>query len=153
MQELADPDVRFLWSDFMLFLTVNSDERPTASSANLTHDIIQDAQELVRLNVELAKQEVRELARRNGIALGLLAFAALLLILALLVALPAFLVLLWSNHVLGAAIWLGTYVILGLALGLAGRLALRLRAPQRTLASLQETRNWALRQIKSNGRS
>ncbi len=137
----------------MLFLTVNSGDRPTASSAELTQDVIQNAKELVRLNIELGKQEAKELVRRNGIAIGMLALAALLLLLALLVALPVLLVLLWWNHVAGAVIWLGTYVVLGLGLALAGRLMLRIEAPQRTLASLRETSNWALRQIKSNGRS
>jgi uncharacterized membrane protein len=131
------------------FLTVNRAER---SSAELAQDIIHDANHLVRLEVDLAKQELKELAIRNGIAVGMLAFAGLLLALAVLVALPAFLVLLWDQHVLGAAIWLGVYVVLGGALLLAGRLALRLQPPRRTLASLEETKRWALRQIRSSSR-
>ena len=135
------------------FLTVNRPERPSESSAHLARDVIQDAQELVRLNVELAKQEIRELLVRNGIAAGLLGFGALLVLLALLVALPVFLVLLWSNHLAGAAIWLGAYAVLGALLALVGRLRLRLQPLRRTLSSLEETRNWALRQIKSDDRS
>jgi hypothetical protein len=114
--------------------------------------VVQEAQELVRLNVQLGKQELRELAVRNGMAVGFLVFGALLLMLALLVALPVFLVLLWDNHLAGAAIWLGTYALVGASLALTGRLLLRLTPPQRTLASLEETKNWLLRQIKSNGR-
>ena len=144
--------MRFLCLNRILFLTVNTGQRRSASSAELAQDVIQDAQELVRLNIELGKQEVRELLRRNGIAVGLLVFGALLILLALLVALPVFLILLSSNHVAGAAVWLGAYAVVGAVLALAGRLALRLAPPRKTLASLEETRNWALRQIKSNDR-
>ena len=133
----------------MLFVTMDG---PKQSSADLARGIVDEARELVRLEVRLAQQELRELAIRNAIAIGLLAFGALLLLVAVLVAVPTFLVLLWWNHVAGAAIWLGAYVVLAAALLLAGRLALRLRVPPRTLASLEETKRWALRQIRSNGR-
>ena len=131
------------------FLTVNRAER---SSAELAQEIVHDANDLVRLELDLAKQELKELAIRNAIAVGLLAFGGLLVALAVLVALPVFLVLLWDRHVLGAAIWLGAYAVLGAALLLTGRLVLRLQPPRRTLASLEETKRWALRQIRSNSR-
>ncbi len=127
----------------ILFVTVNR-----ASSAELAQEIVQEAQDLVRLELELAKRELRELAFR----IGLVAAGALLLALALLVALPVFLVLLWWNHVLGAAIWLGVYALGGLALGLTGGVLLRLRPPLRTISSLQETKRWAVRQLRSNDR-
>ena len=131
------------------FLIVHRAEQ---SSAELAQDIVHEAQHLVRLELDLAKQELKELAIRNGIAIGLLAFGGLLLLLALLVALPVLLIVLWDNHVLGAIIYLTVYVVLGAALVLAGRLTLRLEAPPRTLASLEETKEWALRQIRSNSR-
>ncbi|HSR26715.1 MAG TPA: phage holin family protein [Candidatus Eisenbacteria bacterium] len=127
-------------------------DRAERSSAELAQEIVHDANDLVRLELDLAKQELKELAIRNGIALGLLAFGGLLAALAVLVALPVFLVLLWDHHVLGAAIWLGVYVVLGATLLLTGRLVLRLQPPRRTLASLEETKRWALRQIRSNSR-
>jgi hypothetical protein len=133
----------------MLFITVNRGER---SSAELARDIVHEAQELVRLEIQLAQQELKELALRNCIAIGLLASGGLLLALSVLVALPVFLVLLWWNHVAGAAIWLGAYAVLGIVLLVAGRLVLRLKPPQRTLTSLEETKTWAIRQIRSNGR-
>ena len=133
----------------ILFLTVNRAER---SSAELAQDIVHEANTLVRLELDLAKQELKELAIRNGVAIGLLVFGAVLVMLGLLVALPVFLILLWDQHVLGAAIYLGACVVLGAILLLAGRLALRLQPPRRTLASLEETKRWALRQIRSNER-
>ena len=51
---------------------------------------------------------------RNGIAAALLAFGTVLVLLAVLVALPVLLlVVLWDNHVLGAVIWLAGYVVAG----------------------------------------
>jgi uncharacterized membrane protein YqjE len=132
------------------FLTVNTAAR---SSAELAQEIVQDAQGLVHLEVELAKQELKELATRNGIAAGLLAFGAVLLLLAVLVVLPLLLlVVLWDQHVLGAIIWLAGYLVAGAVLVLVGRLLLRLEPPRRTLASLEETKRWALRQIRSSDR-
>ena len=139
----------FVGIDRILFLTVNRAER---SSAELAQDIVHEANTLVRLELDLAKQELKELAIRNGIAIGLLAAGGLLAMLGLLVALPVFLILLWDQHVLGAAIYLGVCVVLGAILLLAGRLALRLQPPRRTLASLEETKQWVLRQIRSNDR-
>ncbi len=141
--------MRFLCPVRILFLTV---KRGEPSSAELAQEIVHEAQQLVRLEVQLAKQELKELAVRNGIAIGLLTFGGLLLAMALFVALPVFLVLLWDNHVVGAAIWLGAYALLGVVLLVAGRLALRLQPPRRTLTSLEETKTWALRQIRSNGK-
>jgi Putative Actinobacterial Holin-X, holin superfamily III len=122
------------------------------SSVEVAQDIAADARELVHLEVALVKRELRELAIRNGIAIGLIVFGTMLLVLAVLVALPVFLVLLWDMHVLGAAIWLGVYVVLGAGLVLGGRLALRLGLPPRTLRSLEETKEWALRLIRSSSR-
>jgi len=127
----------------ILFVTADR-----ASSAELAQEIVQEAQDLVRLEVELAKRELMALA----IQIGLVAAGALLVALAVLVALPVFLVLLWWNHVLGAAIWLGTYALVGLALALIGGILLRRRPLRRTLSSLEETKQWALRQIRSNDR-
>jgi hypothetical protein len=133
----------------ILFLTVNRSER---SSAELAQDIVHESRELVRLEIRLALAEAKGLLIRNAIAAGMLALGGVMLALAVFVALPVLLVLLWWNHVLGAIIWVGGYAVIGLALLLAGRLTLRLRPPQRTLESLQETRTWVLRQIRSNDR-
>jgi len=136
-------------ADRILFLTVN---RGARSSAELAEDIVHEANALVRLEIDLAKQEIKELAIRNGIAAGLLMFGAVLLALAVLVALPVFLIMLWGQYLLGAAIWLASYVVVGAILVLVGRLTLRLEPPKRTLASLEETKRWALRQIRSHER-
>jgi hypothetical protein len=44
------------------------------------------------------------------------------------------------------------YLALAVGMALLGRAKLRLEPPQRTLQSLKETRDWALHQLRSNGR-
>lgn len=129
----------------ILFLTVNRAEQ---SAAELAESIVREAQDLVRLEIDLAVQEVKELAIRNAWAAGLMAVGALLLTVAVLVALPVLLVVLWDRHVLGAAIYLGVLLVLGAAAALVGWRLLRLEPPRRTLTSLKETKQWALRQIR-----
>ena len=117
--------------------------------AGLAAGLVEDAQDLVRLEIDLAKQEVKELVKSNAIAAGLFAGAGILLFLAVFVALPVLLILWWSNHVLGAIIWLALYVVAAVVLALVGRAKLALHAPQKTLSTLKETKEWAVRQMKS----
>ncbi len=90
------------------------------SSRGLIASVIGDAQRLVSLEVALAKQEAKELAKGNAIAGGLIAF--------------------------------GAYVVIGLALVLVGKARMRIGLPPRTVESLKENKEWALRRVKSNGR-
>jgi cytochrome c biogenesis protein CcdA len=133
------------------FLTVQA-KKYDEPSAQLASDIVESAQQLVRLEIALAKQEVKELAIRNAIAFGALAVAGLFALLALLVALPVLLVVWIDNHTLVAIIWLALYVVLALGLALFGRFRMQLQPPQRTIRSLKETREWALRQISLNNK-
>jgi hypothetical protein len=121
-------------------------------SGDLAAEVIQDANRLVNLEVELAKQELRELAVRNGVAAGLLAFGGLLCILALLVAVPVAVVLGTGSGWVGAAIWAAVYVVIGVVLLLIGRARLRIVLPSRTIASLKETKTWALHRLRSTTR-
>lgn len=130
------------------FLTVNRAER---SSAELAGDIVHEAQDLIRLQVQLARNELTAMLTRNAIAIGALAFAALL-VLGVLVALPVFFVVVSGNRWQFGAICLGAYLLLAVVLVIAARLLMRLETPRRALASLEETKQWVLRQIRSNGR-
>ena len=123
------------------------------STAELAHDIVESAQQLVRLEISLAKQEVKELAITNGIAAASFAVAAVFLALGVLVALPVLIVAIVANHVLAALIWLVLYLVLAAGLGLFGKSRLRIQPPQRTITSLKETKSWALRQLSTNGKS
>lgn len=123
-----------------------------ASARALVASVVSDAQRLVALEIALAKQEAKELATANGIAAGLIAFGGVLLALGVLVALPTLAVWLVPWHWQAAAVWLGGYVLIGLVLVAIGKSRIRLQLPPRTIESLKENKEWALRRVKSNGR-
>lgn len=112
----------------------------TESTGELASGIVEDAQRLVRLEIELAKTELKEMALRNAVAMGLLLGTGALLFIALLVAVPVTLVLL-GGHWWWGLVWLGAYLVIGIVLALIGVKMLKLK-PQRTLDSMQETKEW-----------
>lgn len=122
------------------------------SSADLAAGLVEDAQRLVRLEIDLAKQEIRELAIRNGVAIALFASAGALALIALLVGIPVLIVMAFANHVVAAAVWIGAYAVVAAGLGLAGKFMLKIAPPRRTLTSLQETKEWLVHQIRSTAR-
>lgn len=122
------------------------------SSRGLIASVVSDAQRLVALEVALAKQEVKELATRNAIALGILVAGGILLMLGILVALPVLIIALLAWNWIAAAVWLAAYVVVGVVLLLFGKARLDMRLPSRTIDSLKENKEWALRRVRSNGR-
>ncbi|TMD97413.1 MAG: phage holin family protein [Chloroflexi bacterium] len=122
------------------------------SSRGLIGSVISDAQRLVSLEVALAKQEIKELATGNAIAAGLMAFGGVLVLLAVLVAVPSLVVILVPWHWEAAAVWIGAYVLIGLLLIIAGKARMRIGLPPRTVETLKENKEWALRRVRSNGR-
>ncbi|TMC97891.1 MAG: phage holin family protein [Chloroflexi bacterium] len=125
---------------------------PKATSRELAADVVQDVQRLVSLEVMLARQELKELAITNAIALGSMAAAGMVVAIALLVALPVAVVEAVPWHWQAALLWAVVYFVLAGVLYLFGRSRLRLRLPTRTLETLKENKAWALRQLRSNGR-
>jgi hypothetical protein len=120
-------------------------------SAELAADIVESAQQLVRLEIALAKQEAKELAVRNGVAIGMMAAGGLLAMLTLLVAVPVTIVLVFHSWIAGL-VWVLVYAIVSAVLILVGKSRLKIEAPQRTLSSLKETRAWLVHQLTTNGR-
>lgn len=129
---------------------VTPDQR--VSSRGLLASVVSDAQRLVALEIALARQEIKELASRNGIALGLMVVGGLLATLAVLVAVPVLVVMLVPWKWEAAAIWAAAYLVIGIGLILLGRARLELRLPPKTVESLKENKEWALRRVRSNGR-
>src|SRR5205823_6154642 len=82
----------------------------------LIASVVSDAQRLVALEIALAKQELKELAMANAIALAIMMFGVLLAVLGLLVAVPALVVVLVPWHWQAAAVWVAAYLLIGLAL-------------------------------------
>jgi len=126
-------------------------DQPT-NTRGLIASVISDAQRLVALEIALAKQETKELATRNAIALGLLTVGGLLALLAVLVGVPVLVVMLVPWKWEAAAAWVAAYVVIGTGLILLGRARLQVGLPPRTMESLKENKEWALRRVRSNGR-
>ena len=125
---------------------------PNAKPRGLIASVISDAQRLVSLEIALARQEIKELATGNAIAAGLIGVGGLLLVLAILVAVPSLVVILVPWHWQAAAVWIAAYAVIGLLLVVVGKARMQMRLPPRTVESLKENKEWALRRVKSNGR-
>jgi len=121
-------------------------------AADLAAEVIHDAQRLVNLEIALAKQEIKDLVVANAIALGMIAFGGLLVVLAVLVAIPTLIVILVPWHWQAAAAWVVLYAGIGIGLAVAGRARQVFKLPARTLNSLRENKEWAIRQIRSTVR-
>jgi hypothetical protein len=123
-----------------------------APSGELAAQVLQDAQRLLSLEIALAKQEAKDLIKTNAIAAVMIGAGSLLLILAILVAVPSLVVVLVPWHWQAAAAWVVLYVLLGIALALVGKTRIRIGLPEKTVASLKENKEWALRRMKSTVR-
>jgi hypothetical protein len=123
-----------------------------ANARGLVALVISDAQRLVTLEIALARQELKELIATNAIAAGIVAFGALLIVLGILVAIPAMVVWLVPWHWQAAAVWAIAYVVIGIVLALLGKSRFKVGLPKRTMESLKENKEWALRRMRSNGR-
>ena len=111
------------------------------STGELASGIVEDAQRLVRLEIQLAKTELKEMAFRNAIAIGLLMLTAALVFVALLVAPPVIALVLLPWHWQVALGWGVAYLGGGALLALIGVKLIKVK-PQRTLDSMQETKEW-----------
>jgi len=122
------------------------------STPEIAAGIVDEVERLARLEIELAKQELKELAITNAIAAGAFTGAAILAVTALLVGIPVLIVVAVEPHWVAALVWIVVYVLVAAGLALLGRSKLRIGMPERTVASLKETKEWALRQMRSPGR-
>ena len=119
-------------------------------------EIAADAQRLVHLEIELAKQEITALVKTNAVAAGLLAGAGLcgLFVLYTLVALLVVGILsLFLHHGLGydavgLAVVLLIWGIAAAVLGLVGKSKLNFKMPDRTIQTIKDDVEWAKAQIR-----
>lgn len=123
-----------------------------ARSGHLAAEVVEDLNRLVGLEVALAKQEVRELATTNGIAIACFAVAGVLAGVGLLVAVPVIVVEAVPWHWQAAVVWAVAYALIAGGLALYGRMRLKSPMPEKTITSLKETKEWALRRMRSVGR-
>ena len=88
----------------------------------------------------------------NAIAAGMVASGGVLTMLCVLVAVPFLVVTLVPWKWQAAVAWVILYALLGIGLLLLGKRRFEVRLPAKTLASLKENKEWALRQMKSTVR-
>ncbi len=119
-------------------------------------EIAADAQRLVKLELELAKQEVTELVKRNAVAIGMLAGAALcgVFVLYTLVAAIVFGLLSLVFHrgmgydAIALVVVLLVWGMVAAVLALLGKSRLVFKMPEQTIQTLKDDVEWAKAQIK-----
>lgn len=124
---------------------------PHRSTAALADELVHQVERLVQLEKDLAIQEVKELGVRNGIAAGLFALAGVFAMTAIFSGVMLLVYAIWP-HWWTVLITIGVYLVLAAVAALVGKSRLLIGAPPKTMRSLQETKEWALTQLKSNGR-
>lgn len=119
-----------------------------STAGDLLSGIAQDISKLVRLEIELAKQEIVELARTKAVGAGLGALGAVMGLMLV----PFILLTLFELFDLWMPRWVAALVItLMIAAGCAGVLLLAKKhlegtfTPERTVRSLKESVAWAKR--------
>jgi len=127
--------------------------RDTTSLVDLGRSLIDDARDLVRKEIELAKVEIVDLIKTNAIAVGLFAGAAILAFVAFIILQVAF-ILSFAYTVQFIVAWslFGFWIILTAVLALLGRARLKFKPPERTMSTIKGDIEWAKGQIRSNGR-
>jgi len=119
-------------------------------------EIAADAQRLVRLEIELAKQEIMELLKTNAVAAGLLAGAALCALFVLYTFVAAIVVgVMWvflrgglGETEIALLVVLLIWVIAAAVLGLVGKSKLDFKMPDQTIQTFKDDVEWAKQQIK-----
>lgn len=121
-------------------------------SGHLAAEVVQDLNRIVTLEVALARQELKEFAITNGVAVACFAIAGVLAGIALLVAVPVIVVEAVPWHWQAAVVWAVAYALIAGLLALYGRRRLQVSMPQKTITSLKETKEWAVKRMRSAGR-
>jgi len=135
-------------------MTHHEEELRSSSTADLVKQLTQQSSELVRKELELAKTELSEKARRTGKGAGILGGAGIVGLLAL-GTLTAFLVLLLAEAM---DAWLAALIVTVVYGAIAGVLAVTGRdrvkegmppAPEQTVETVKEDVQWARTQATS----
>ena len=127
--------------------------RDATSLVDLGRQLMDEARDLIRKEIELAKVEVLDLVKTNAIAIGLFAGAAILglvffimLQVAIIVTVPFAIqwIVAWGLVIF----WLIVVVVLALI----GKSKLKFEPPEKTISTLKGDIEWAKGQIHSNGK-
>ncbi|HWD09126.1 MAG TPA: phage holin family protein [Actinomycetota bacterium] len=109
--------------------------------------LVTDIERLVRLEVELAKQEITGLVKRNAVAVGMLVVALLGLLFAFIM-FQVWLVVLIPHHAIVAGAIAAFWLLLTVMLALIGKSRLKIEPPKATIQSLKDDLEWVKQQIR-----
>ncbi len=110
-------------------------------------ELAEDTGRLVHLEIDLFKQELLDLVKRNAIAVGLLAGSVLTLFLGL-IFLQVWLIALIPHHAIAAMVITVLWLSATAVLAFFGKNRIKLAAPQISIQSLKEDLEWVKEQIK-----
>ena len=126
---------------------------PTEGYGAMIADVIKDLQDLLRAEVQLAKTELKEDATGMGKAIGMIAAAAMVGLVAFIFLMLALTFLLdkWVQGWLAAAIVGAALALIAVIAAMAGkkRLSATSLKPEQTVETLKEDQEWAKQQISS----
>jgi hypothetical protein len=125
---------------------------PRPSVGGAVSELAADTNRLVHLEIELLKQEVTTLVKRNAIAAGMLVasgLSALLFFIFLLVFVVE--VLPWARWITALVITL-IFLAAGIVLALLGRSRIKFAPPEASIESIKEDLEWVKQQIRPEKR-
>jgi len=126
----------------------------TPSLVDLGRQLMDEARDLIRKEIELAKVEIIALLKTNAIAMGLFLGAAVVA-LVFLVMLQVAIILTVPTSVQWILAWClaALWLIVLIVLALVGRAKLKFEPPEKTISTIKGDIEWAKGQIHSNGKS
>ncbi|HEY8694568.1 MAG TPA: phage holin family protein [Chloroflexota bacterium] len=126
----------------------------TPSLVDLGRQLMDEARDLIRKEIELAKVEIIALLKTNAIAMGLFLGAAVVA-LVFLVMLQVAIILTVPTSVQWIVAWClaALWLIVLIVLALVGRAKLKFEPPEKTISTIKGDIEWAKGQIHSNGKS
>jgi uncharacterized membrane protein YqjE len=131
------------------------------SFATLLHDLVEESTGLVRDEFKLAKIEISEMARGIGMGTAFVATGAVLALLGTLALLTGIVLLVGDQWLPADLYWLAALLVLAITGGLAAWLAKRGMsllspselAPDETVTTLREDKEWLKQQLTSGATS
>jgi Putative Actinobacterial Holin-X, holin superfamily III len=125
---------------------------PRQGLGGTVSDLAADTSRLVQLEIELLRQELTALVRRNAIAIAMIAAAALSALLFFIFLLVFLVEVLPIAHWITALVITAVFLVLAILLALVGRSRIKIAAPEASIQSIKEDLEWVKQQIRPETR-
>lgn len=125
---------------------------PSQGLGGTISDLAADTSRLVQLEIELLRQELTELVRRNAIAIGMIAAAALAALLFFIFLLVFVVEVLPIPHWITALVITAVFLAVAIVLALVGRSRIKIAAPEASIQSIKEDLEWVRQQVRPETR-